>query len=397
MKLIGPADLARLRKLASPARASAAIRLSTARAKAAQKFERGELMWVEPKGVEQATSEIVARHKAARFTSPIVVDLCAGIGGDALALAERAQVLAVDRDEGMCRRLGFNAAVYELADRILAVRARAEQFAVPASAWLHLDPDRRALGSKRARLIDDYVPGPEFWISVAQRVAAGAIKLSPASDFARHCTGANYEIELISVRGECKEATAWFGEIVSCRRRATRLPENVTWTDCDGPAAVRAPVGPIKGLIYDPDPSLVRAGLLDGFALAHDLTRVADGVDYLTGERMIYTPFLAAFHVLDVSPLDLKRLKRMVAMNEIGTLEIKVRGADIRPETLRRQLDLDGERAGSLLLIGGRGPIRAVLAQRASTAGSTTSSTGGGGGVCDSTAGAGGPLPAPSA
>ena len=43
-----------------------------------------------------------------------------------------------------------------------------------------------------------------------------------------------FEIELISLRGECKEATVWFGELASCRRRATRLPEGVTWTDRDG-------------------------------------------------------------------------------------------------------------------------------------------------------------------
>ena len=37
----------------------------------------------------------------------------------------------------------------------------------------------------------------------------------------------------------------------------------------------------------------------------------------------------------DVSPLDLKRLRRMIEMHRIGTLEIKVRGVDIAPEALR--------------------------------------------------------------
>ncbi len=50
-----------------------------------------------------------------------------------------------------------------------------------------------------------------------------------------------YEIELVSLRGECKEATVWFGEPVSCLRRATRLPENVTWTDRDAPTTERVP------------------------------------------------------------------------------------------------------------------------------------------------------------
>ena len=109
-----------------------------------------------------------------------------------------------------------------------------------------------------------------------------------------------------------------------------------------------------------------RAGLLDGFALAHGLSRIAGDVDYLTGERLIATPFLSAFQVRDILPLDLKRLRRLIATNEIGTLEIKVRGANVAPETLRRQLGLHGERAATLLVFGGKGPVRAVLAERVS-------------------------------
>ncbi len=391
LKSIRPADLARFRKEASPAVVSAAVRLSRARAKAALKFEHGQRMWVEPTAIEQATSEPVARHKARRFVCPLVVDLCAGIGGDSLAFAVRSDVLAVDRDQGMCRRLRYNASVYDRADRLLAVQARAEKFDIPAGAWLHLDPDRRADRQERARSLEDYAPGPDFWKWAAAQCAGGAIKLGPASDFAKHFAGPEYEVELISLRGECKEATVWFGELVSCHRRATRLPEDVSWTDRDGPTGRFAAVSPLGALIFDPDPSLLRAGLLDGFALEHRLARVADGVDYLTGERMISTPFLTAFQVLDVLPLDLKRLRRLIAKNEIGTLEIKVRGVDCVPETLRRQLDLGGERAATLLVIGGSGPVRAVLAQRASTGGSITSSMAG-----DSASGAD-PLPSPSA
>ncbi len=62
----------------------------------------------------------------------------------------------------------------------------------------------------------------------------GAIKLSPASDFAEHFGGPGIEVELVSLNGECKEATVWFGAAATCRRRATKLPENVTWTDRDG-------------------------------------------------------------------------------------------------------------------------------------------------------------------
>jgi hypothetical protein len=374
IRSIRPADLARFRKLAAPEDVAAAARLAMARRKAAEKFERGDRMWVEANGVEQSTAEPVARHKAARFgPCPIVVDLCAGIGGDAVAMAARSQVLAVDLDPGMCRRVVWNASVYEVGERMLAVRARAETFAIPRGAWVHLDPDRRAMGDRRARVLEDYAPGPSAWESIVRNVPAGAIKLSPAADFARHFPGPGFEVELISLRGECKEATVWFGALASCRRRATRLPEGVTWSDRDAgagsgdprPAHRSAGVSPLASWIYDSDPSLIRAGLLDGFARAHGISRVAEGVDYLTSADRVETPFLSAFAVRDACSLDVKHLRRMIERHRVGTLEIKVRGVDLTPEALRARLKPRGEESATLLIVGGAGPARAVLAERA--------------------------------
>ena len=120
------------------------------------KFERGSRMWVDPKGVEQATAEPVAKHKASRFRCELVVDLCAGIGSDTLALAARSNVLAVDLDQGCAGGSCTTPSVHGVSDRVLPIRARAERFAIPAGAWLHLDPDRRASSSRRASRLVDY-------------------------------------------------------------------------------------------------------------------------------------------------------------------------------------------------------------------------------------------------
>ena len=373
-QILGPAQLARLRQHAPREAVAAAVRLTLARQKAAMKFEQGLRMWVDPTGVEQATAGPVAIHKASRFRCGLVVDLCAGIGSDTVALAVRSNVLSIDLDRSMCRRIRFNATVHNVSDKVVSVRARAERFPIPPGAWVHLDPDRRAAFSRRAAKLVDYCPGPAFWHSVIAQVPAGAIKLSPASDFSHHFATANVEIELISLRGECKEATVWFGELTSCRRRATRLPENVTWTDRENPSNRLAPVAPPGSIIYDPDPSLIRAGLLDGFACEHKLSRLADGVDYLTAEHLVKSPFLAAFEVREVSSLDQKALKRLIAKHQIGTLEIKVRGVDVTPEALRAKLKPHGTLAATLLISGGPGAATAILAQRLSTGGLGNSS-----------------------
>jgi THUMP domain-like/RNA cap guanine-N2 methyltransferase len=371
---LGPGQLARLRKHAPPEAVAAAARLTLARRKAAAKFEQGLRMWVDSTGVEQATAEPVAVHKAARFQCGLVVDLCAGIGSDTIALAARSNVLSVDLDQGMCRRIRFNAAVHGVSEKVLSIRARAEHFTIPRGAWVHLDPDRRASSSRRATRLLDYCPSPTFWNSVIGKVPAGAIKLSPASDFSIHFASPKVEIELISLRGECKEATVWFGELTSCRRRATRLPENVTWTDRENRANRHAPVARPGSFIYDPDPSLVRAGLLDGFACENNLNRLAEGIDYLTTEHLFKSPFLTAFEVREISTLDLKALKRLIVKHEIGTLEIKVRGLDVTPEALRTKLKPRGPHSATLLVSGGRTSAMAIMAQRVSTGGLAISS-----------------------
>jgi len=361
----GPADLTRWRKGSTPGLVAAAVRLAACRRRGAAKFARADRMWLEPTALEQATAEPVARHKARRFAGSTVVDLCSGIGGDALALAAVARgVLAVDLDHGMARRARWNAEVYGVADRLAAVKGRAEAFPIPAAALVHVDPDRRATSAPRARSIRGYVPGPEFLLPLASSGRGGAVKLGPASDFADLFGGPAFELELISLDGECKEATAWFGPLATCRRRATCLPAGASWTDRDGPSQPIVRVSAIFTWVFDPDPALTRSGLLDGFAAVHDLGRIAPGIDLLTSSTRVPSPFLAAFEVRDVLPLDLKRLRRLVAERGLGPLEIKPRGLDLRPETLRAQLRPAGPNPATLLLVGGPGPARAILARR---------------------------------
>jgi len=193
----------------------------------------------------------------------------------------------------------------------------------------------------------------------------GAIKLSPASDFAAHFGGPQFEVELISLDGECKEATVWFGDAASGRRRATCLPDGATWTDRDGDENAIAPVGPVETYVYDPDPSLIRSGLLDSFATTHGLNRLAPAVDYLTSDRYVAHPLLSSFEVREVLPLDLRRLKDWTREHDIGALEIKTRGVNFTVEQVRAAIRPFGADPATLLLCGGgRGRSMAIMARR---------------------------------
>src|ERR1019366_2452459 len=68
---------------------AAAIAQHELRLQARAKFSRAMQMFFTRPGLEQSSSEVVARHRAARYASfERVADLCCGIGGDLLALAQ---------------------------------------------------------------------------------------------------------------------------------------------------------------------------------------------------------------------------------------------------------------------------------------------------------------------
>ncbi len=368
VKRPAPVDLARWRRSHPAECVSAAIRLVDSRRRGSAKFGKSDRMWFEPVGLEQATAEPVARHKAGRFAGGRVFDLCCGIGGDSLAIAEMAAgVVSVDLDRGMARRTRWNAEVYGVGHRVAPLVARVEDVTIPDDWLVHADPDRRAVSASQARKVEQYAPGIGFLTGLIGRKRGGAIKLSPASDFERTFGALPVEIELVSLGGECKEATVWFGELAGARRRATCLPIGATLTDRDFPSDANPIPIPDRPLnwVFDPDPTLGRAGLLDGFAAAHGLARLAPGCDFLTGKDRVDSPFLAAFEVDETLPLDMKRLRRTVAERHLGPLEIKTRGLDLRPEEVRKILHPDGPNPATLLLVGGRGPSLAIVARRA--------------------------------
>jgi 16S rRNA C967 or C1407 C5-methylase (RsmB/RsmF family) len=139
-----------VRKHAPPEVAKAAVETAILRAKARAKFAAAERMFFTREALEQATSDAVARHRAARLAPfGTVADLCCGIGGDALALAAAgAGVLAIDSDPLRVAMAEANAAALGFADRVRCVVGDALAVPLPDVRAAFADPDRRADGRR---------------------------------------------------------------------------------------------------------------------------------------------------------------------------------------------------------------------------------------------------------
>src|SRR5512134_2063203 len=76
-------ELTRLRRLATPERAAAAYEIALLRARAAAKFSRAGELYFTREALEQASGELIAAHRAARYRPyTTIADLCCGAGAD---------------------------------------------------------------------------------------------------------------------------------------------------------------------------------------------------------------------------------------------------------------------------------------------------------------------------
>ncbi|MEO0652792.1 MAG: hypothetical protein AAFZ65_19115, partial [Planctomycetota bacterium] len=181
----GPGSLERrLARGTSPEIRRLALQLSDLRSRAGRRIEGAERLFWTPKGLEQASSSALARWRAATVAErgpagAALVDLTAGLGIDAGALAAERPVVAVERDPTTAALCGLN--LERLAPgRALAVHGDAAR--PPARAPLVLlDPDRRAEGRRE---LDPERWSPA-WGTVLERLAdssGGCVKLPPTVD-----------------------------------------------------------------------------------------------------------------------------------------------------------------------------------------------------------------------
>jgi len=298
-------------------------------------------MFFPPDALEQASGEAVAVWRSRRFAGYTrIADLGCGIGGDTLALAgiPGAAVIAGDHDPLRLAMARANLAAYgrsapfvraDLADP-LPLRG------VPAAFF---DPARRDAG-RRIFSVRDYLP-PLDVIDEWPFRALG-VKLSPGVDLddLRGYTERGAGVEFVSRDGELKEALLWMGEPGFGGRWASRVEpdgsgETLTPRDLPPP-----PLSAPRAYLYEPDPAVIRAGLLSELAMqvVIDLFRLDETIAYLTGDAYVTSPWARAWPVWDWMPFNLKRLRSMLEAFDVGEITVKKRGSPITPEDLLRQL-----------------------------------------------------------
>lgn len=277
----------------------------------------------------------------------MVFDLGCGLGGDTLALAQAAPVVAVDRDLDRLTLCRLNANALGLEHRVHTVCADVLQAAwhLPLRAAVFCDPSRRR-DHRRMRSVEEYEPPLMALMPVLASAWGAAVKVSPGVNLAE-VAGLEAEVEFVAVGDDLKEAVLWFGAFRTGRRRATVLPGPHSLT---AEAEPDLDIGPPLAILYEPNPAVLRAGLVRTLGAALRARMLDRTIAFLSAGEPRPTPFARAYRVLDAFPFQLKRLRAYLRERGVGGLTIKKRGSAIEPEVLERQLRLRGDLAATVVL-----------------------------------------------
>jgi SAM-dependent methyltransferase len=352
----------------SPALVAAVLGQSKLRARASAKFGPfADRMLFTEAGLEQATRLRVAAIHAGRFQAAgleRIADLGCGIGADALALAAlELTVTAVELDEVTAAIAAYNLAPWSGAT---VVNADAESVDLAGFDGVYLDPARRTSGHQNtSRLTNpaDFSPSLDFAFDLGNRMPTG-IKLGPGVD--RDLIPADAEAQWVSVDHDVVELGLWFGAVArpGIRRAALVIGDHGSAELVADADSEDVEVGQLGDYLYEPDGAVIRARLIGALAGQLGASMLSDGIAYLTADSAIETPFASCFRIIETFPYDERVLKKELASRGIGSLEIKKRGVDVDPATLRKRLAPKGDASATLIVTRVAGRHTALLAER---------------------------------
>jgi hypothetical protein len=325
--------------------AQAALETAILRGEAAAKFPAAGQMYFTRPALEQASAAALSKHHTARLAaaSPAwLLDLGCSIGADTLAFARRLPTLGLDLDPLRLAMAQANLAALGLAENARLLQADLTAplplRSPPGGLAAFFDPARRA-GGRRIHHVEAYQPPLSAVRAWLERIPALAVKLSPGVELAE-LAGYDAEIEFISLNGELKEAVLWFGPLASAHRRATLLPSGATLAADVPTDLLSLPLRPPQAFLYEPDPAVLRAGLVAQLGQQLAAAQLEPATAYLTAETKQPTPFARVWAVEDWLPFNLKKLRAYLRERNIQRVTVKKRGSPLTPEGLIAQLRL---------------------------------------------------------
>ncbi len=273
-----------------------------------------------------------------------VVDIAAGIGGDALAIARHAEgLVCIEADPVHAHMLAHNLSQ--------AGRRNALVLQGTAENWLPLlrherlaavfaDPARRD-GRKRHINPEDYRPSLLLFEGLPS-ILPILVKIAPGAE-----PPGDWDIATVAAGTQCPE------QLLS---RNCGLP-SVCALDADGgeswvPRSMPSVQVHEPRYLIEPHAAIIRTGRVADYLREHRAEVIDAHIAYgWSEEPPLPSRWHQSFKLLRVEPFNRKGLRRLVAEMDLGpSTEIKKRGFPETTDELRAQLKLRGTRQGVIII-----------------------------------------------
>jgi hypothetical protein len=345
---------------------AAAMTIHTLRQRAGGRFRDADKLWLTGDGLEQATGDLVADHRAARFGGcSQVADLACGIGGDLMALARRSDIgslLAVDRDPLHATMAACNARIANADVALDVMVANAEEVALSGVDGVFIDPARRSGGRRTGQA--ETSPTLGWALGLADRVANVGITAAPGID--HEMVPGGWELEMTAVGTDLKEAVMWSPALATTTRRATVIdpatgkPHTLIASDVDEVAVVE----PEPGMtVIDPNPAVTRAGLVRELSEQLGAAMIDERIAFLVTDQLVETPFGRSLAIVDALPWHEKRLKARLREFGAGPVDVRRRGLAGDVDAIAKRLRGKGRRRLTVLMTRHNDAPWAVIAE----------------------------------
>ncbi len=311
-----------------------------------------KLIFSNKEGLQLSTPEIVASYIAKRLKTDIIADLGCGIGGQVIFFAKECKkVYAVERDPEKLEYAKKNCELYDVKNvefilgDVLSENIRKK---VSDADIIFSDPARPL--AEKERTLENLEPPIieiiKLYSNITQELAFHAPPQMPPSRITSDC-----EREYLSLNGQLNRLTLYFGALKRCDRSAVVLPGETQLCSSGAPAIK---TGDLREYVHEPEPSVVKAELLD--ELAQTISEAGDRISFykgderrtlLTSSELIESPFFKdTYRVLGTTGRDIRKMKDILKAEKAGKVVLRF---DIEPEKywdVRKKLEegLRGER-----------------------------------------------------
>ncbi|MDP8231748.1 MAG: methyltransferase domain-containing protein, partial [Candidatus Zophobacter franzmannii] len=265
--------------------------------KAIKRIPEAEKLAFTEKGVMQSSSTALAKYHAELFKPfNTIADLCCGCGVDLIQLAEgKEKCIAVDLDAETLSTAEFNCKVLDR-DNVEFMQVPAEEFTEKVDA-IFADPDRRPDAGRR-NSPESISPPLSALMNLRENVPNMAIKLSPIMNYHAIRIDGHYTLQFVSELRVLKEILLCVGELAreNVSKVTVMLPSGLEFVENKRYVAISE----IKQYIYEPDPAIIRAGLVQDLGAVIDSYLVDSHLALLTSDKLIENPWIKAFKVKEI-------------------------------------------------------------------------------------------------